>query len=152
MRKLICFISILTLFLGNMVYCADDFTFLDRDLVFGSDMENFQQTYTEFVSNPDISSPTETVMTYRINKGEKEISFNVTFINNLLSKFVMNSSVSDGSDEEMINSILKQFTYVPSKDFSEEEMGDVVEEYTKGNLRALAFIGGFYILTVEQMK
>ncbi|MBZ0203698.1 MAG: hypothetical protein K8I03_11840 [Ignavibacteria bacterium] len=151
MSKILCFL----LLASFNVYSGDSFKLWDREIVFESTIESFSETFPEFFSNSELSTTEEKVMTYKITNNQsgeiREMNLNVHFQNNTLIKFFLHSNISDGSDQPLIDLIIKQFKYVPPKEkIDEEEMGDVVEEYKKGNLKAFAFIGGFYQLTIEQ--
>ena len=144
--KLLLFLSLFTV---NAI-SADSFKFLDRDIIFGSSIENFLSSYPEFkLDNQNINSTTKTTI-YTIPKNGCEISLSVEFDSTGLSKFILNSNCPTGQDQEIINGILTQFKYIPPKKNNEEDYGDVVEEYKKGNLSASAFSGGFFILTITQ--
>ena len=131
-------------------FSADGFNFLERKITFGSTTEDFLSIYPEFKITNELSSETDKTFSYTIPgiDQDHQIIFNVSFNNSGLNVFEMKSTVSDGSDQNIINSILKQFKIIPAKKSDEEDIGDVVEEYKKGKLKAMAFSGGFFQLTI----
>lgn len=148
MRKSI-FILILLL---NTTLSAQSFNFLDRQIVYGSSPEVFLEKFPEFKIDPQLTSDGQTSAIYLSNIGSCEISYTVQFENSSLSVFRLSSNCTMGEDNSIIESILKQFKFIPSKNSDDEEMGDVVETYKKGKLTATAFIGGFFILTIFKSK
>jgi hypothetical protein len=131
---------------------GESFTFMNKDLIFLSSFEEFLGTFTEFKENNELKTGNEKVASYTSRPKGCEINYNVYFGSSGLEKFEMKSNCSSGQDEKIIKIITSQFKFIPSKNKDEEEMGDVVETYKKGKLTATAFIGGFYILTIKQIK
>ena len=131
---------------------GESFSFLNKDVVFGTSVENFLGLYTEFKMNSELKSGDETGATYTSRPKGCEINYNVYFNKTGLFKFEMKSNCSSFSDEQYIKSILKQFKHIPVKVADEEEVGDIMETYKKGKLTATEFIGGFYQLTIERSK
>jgi hypothetical protein len=136
----------------NNKIMSESFSFMNKDMVFGSSYEDFLKTFTEFKENNELKSGNEKVASYTSRPKGCEINYNVYFGNSGLNKFEMKSNCSSGQDEKIIKIITSQFKLIPSKDFDEEEMGDVVQTYKKGKLIATEFIGGFYQLTIEYKK
>lgn len=143
--------AILVLLL-NTTLSAQNFNFLDRQIVYGSSPEVFLSEFPEFKVDLELSSNEQTSVTYINNIGDCEISFTVQFDNSYLSSFKLSSNCTMGEDNSIIQRILNQFKFIPAKNSDDDEMGDVVEIYKKGNLTATAFIGGFYILTISKSK
>jgi len=131
----------------------NSFEFMSREIVFGSNSDNFLNLYSEFKMNNELSSDGETGASYTLKPKDCEINFDVYFDHSGLNRFKMQSNCSSSQDERTINSIIKQFKHIPSKVADDdEEMGDIVEIYKKGKLTATEFIGGFYQLTIEDSK
>lgn len=128
---------------------GESFSFMNKDLVFGSGFDEFLSTFPEFKENKELKEGNDKVTTYVSRPKGCEINYNVYFGGNGLYKFEMKSNCSSGQDEKIIKIITSQFKLIPSKDFDEEEMGDVVQTYKKGKLTATEFIGGFYQLSIE---
>jgi len=128
---------------------GDSFSFMNKDLIFGSGFEEFLNAFPEFKENKDLKEGNDKAATYISRPKGCEINYNVYFNKNGLFKFEMKSNCSSGQDEKIIKIITSQFKLIPSKDFDEEEMGDVVQTYKKGKLTATEFIGGFYQLSIE---
>jgi hypothetical protein len=131
---------------------GDSFTFMNKDIIFGSSLENFLGLYTEFKLNNELKSGDVAGATYTSRPKGCEINYNVYFDKTGLFKFEMKSNCSSGQDEKIIKIITSQFKYIPSKNTDDDEIGDIVETYNKGKLTATAFIGGFYMLTIERKK
>jgi len=143
--------AILVLLL-NTTLSAQSFNFLDRQIVYGSSPEVFLSEFPEFKVDLELSSNEQTSVIYINNIGDCEISYTVQFDKSSLSSFKLSSNCTMGEDNSIIQSILNQFKFIPSKNTDDEEMGDVVETYKKGKLTATAFIGGFYMLTIVKSK
>lgn len=129
---------------------GDSFLFMKRHVVFGSSIENYLSVFTEFKENNELSNNSERVVSLTTILADCKIDYNVYFGDIGLIKFEMISYCSHMEDEEIIQSITKQFKLIPQKEIDDEEMpiGDIIEIYEKGKLKAEEFIGGFYKLTI----
>ncbi|GEM_PF-2901007 len=131
---------------------GESFSFMNKEIVFGTNLENFLSLYTEFKVNNELKKGIESGASYTSKQKGCEITYNVYFDNSGLKRFEMKSNCASFSDEQYIKSILKQFKHIPVKVADEEEVGDIMETYKKGKLTASEFIGGFYQLTIERSK
>lgn len=131
---------------------GESFSFMNKDMVFGSSYEDFIKTFTEFKENNELKSGNEKVASYTSRPKGCEINYNVYFGNSGLKKFEMHSNCTSGQDEKIIKIITSQFKLIPSKNSDDEEIGDIMQTYKKGKLIAEEFIGGFYQLTIELKK
>jgi len=130
----------------------NSFIFLNRDVVFGTSKENFLTTFPEFKANNELTQGQETGVTYKLTLKSCEIEYNIYFDKSGLNKFKMHSNCSSNVDGKYTQSILKQFKRIKSKGSDDGEMGDIMELYKKGKLRAEEFGGGLYELTITQVK
>lgn len=131
---------------------GESFSFMNKDIVFSTSLENFLGTFTDFKMNNELKNAGETGASYSMKIKDCEIKFNVYFDKSGLNRFEMRDNCSNRQDEQIIKSIIKQFKHIPLKTTDEEEMGDIVVTYKKGKLTATEFIGGFYQLTIERSK
>lgn len=131
---------------------GESFSFMNKDIIFGTSLENFLGMFTDFKMNNELKKGGETGASYTMKIKDCEINFNVHFDKSGLKRFEMRDNCSNRQDEQVIKNILKQFKHIPVKVADEEEMGDIMETYKKGKLKATEFIGGFYQLTIERSK
>ena len=135
------FLFLIALFLLS-AFCppSDSFNFMNRELTFGISPETFLEKFPEFKMNNDLKIENQLGADYVQSLSGCEIKYEV----------ILNSNCTTGQDQKIINRITKQFQFIPSDNSEDDEIGDVIETYTKGNLTATAFIGGFYMLTIKQ--
>ena len=145
------FLFLIALFLLS-AFCppSDSFNFMNRELTFGISPETFLEKFPEFKMNNDLKIENQLGADYVQSLSGCEIKYEVIFENSVLKNFILNSNCTTGQDQKIINRITKQFQFIPSDNSEDDEIGDVIETYTKGNLTATAFIGGFYMLTIKQ--
>lgn len=138
-------------FLITVSLSAQSFEFMNRHVVFGSTPESFLETFPEFSMDPQYIFENQTGATYIHSLDNCTVNYLILFENSSLVSFLLRSDCTMMEDESIINGILDQFTFIPPND-PDEEMGDVIETYVKGNLTASAFIGGFYQLTITRSE
>lgn len=148
MKNLFLFLLLLLIF-SAFILQTDSFIFMDRELVFGISPETFLKEFPEFKILDEHKSDNQLCANFIQKLSDGDVEYKVCFENSALSVFNLFSTCTNASDQKIIDGITNQFKLIPLNE-SEEEMGDIVETYKKGNLTATAFIGGFYMLTINK--